>query len=411
MRTTNKLSDTKLRAAKPRATAYKLADGGGLFLLVKPDGSRYWRLKYRFAGKENLLGLGHYPGTQLAQARRLRDEAKAQLAAGIDPSQVKRATRRAASESAGNSFETIAREWHALKAKSGWTANYSLKVLQAFEALVFPAIGRRPVNEIRAGEMLAVLRRIESRGTVDRAKRVRQKCGEVFRYAVVIGRAESNPAADLAHALLPAHPTHYAALSAEQLPEFLRVLTADQRLAQTTRLGLRLLALTFVRPGELQGARWAEFDLDTGLWTIPAARMKKRREHVVPLAPPALVALRSLHELTGSGEFLFPGRDDSKKSISSNTFRLALHKLGFEVTAHGFRATASTILNEMGFRSEVIEAQLAHMETNKVRKAYNRAQYLDERRDLMHQWSDYLIALEQGGKVIPINSQRKGAAT
>ncbi len=404
----DKLTDTKARTAKPATKPYKLADGGGLFLLVNSDGRRYWRLKYRHAGKEKLLGLGTYPTVTLATARALRGEAKAKLAAGIDPSQARQDMKRQRAISAANSFESVAREWHALQTAGRWTERYALKVMQGFEKHIFPILGYRPLKEITASELLTVLCTMQTGGTIDRANRLRQTCGEVFRYGIVTGRADSNPAADLVRALQPSRQRHFAALTKEQFPVFLRALKKETRLAETTRLGLRLLALTFVRPGELRQARWQEFDLENATWDIPAERMKMREGHIVPLSGAALDTLRELQAFTGQGELLFPGRSNVRQPISDNTFRKALHDMGFAVTAHGFRSTASTILNEMGFRADVIERQLSHGERNKVRKAYNRAQYLEERRDMMKHWGEYLAALEQGGKVIPIN-QRKGA--
>lgn len=402
------LTDAKARTAKPKDKPYKLADAGGLYLEVMPNGARYWRWKYRSAGKEKRLALGVYPAVTLAQARTKRDDARTLLAAGTDPGQARQQAKHLAALAASNSFETVAVEWHRLQTAGRWTARYAAKVMQGLEKHIFPALGHRPINAITAGELLAVLRAMQAGGTIDRANRLRQTCGEVFRYGIVTGRCDSNPASDLVRALQASRQRHFASLTKEQLPIFLRALTTEHRVSHMVRLGLRLLALTFVRPGELRQATWSEFDLDNATWDIPAERMKMREGHIVPLSEAALETLRELHTLTGNGELLFPGRSNVRQPISDNTFRLALHSMGFEVTAHGFRSTASTILNEMGFRADVIERQLSHGERNKVRKAYNRAQYLEERRDMMRQWGEYLAALEHGGKVIPIN-QRKGA--
>lgn len=391
------LTDTKVRSARPKEQPYKLADAGGLFLLIKPDGGRYWRLKYRFAGKEKLLAVGVYPTVTLAEARAKRDAAKRDLANGIDPSQAKQAAKRERAISAANSFEAVTREWHALQAAGRWTERYAEKVMQGFEKHIFPTIGHRPIKEITPRELLGVLRVMQEGGTIDRANRLRQSCGEVFRYGIATERCDSNPAADLVHALQPSKQRHFAALTAEQLPVFLQTLTKEHRLAETTRIGLRLLALTFVRPGELRQAKWSEFDFTGKVWSIPAERMKMREGHIVPLSDAAMDSLRALHALTGNGELLFPGRSNVRKPISDNTFRKALHDMGFEVTAHGFRSTASTILNETGFRADVIERQLSHGERNKVRKAYNRAQYLDERREMMAFWGAKITSLEQAG--------------
>lgn len=401
------LTDAKVRNAKPLAKPYKLADGSGLYLQVMPNGARYWRWKYRVGGKEKRLALGVYPRVSLAEARTKRDAARAQLSGGTDPSAARQQAKRLAALAAANTFATVATEWHTTQAGGRWTPRYAETVMRGLEQHVFPALGARPIDAITAGELLGTLRALQAKGTIDRANRLRQTCGEVFRYGIVTGRCNSNPAADLVRALQPSKQRHFAALTKEQLPTFLRALAKEHRLAETTRLGLRLLALTFVRPGELRQAAWAEFDLEAAMWEVPAERMKMREAHLVPLSPQAVAALQELHALTGNGELLFPGRSNVRKPVSDNTFRQALHAMGFEVTAHGFRATASTILNEMGFRADVIERQLSHGERNKVRKAYNRAQYLEDRRDMMRQWGDYLASLEAGGKVVPIK-QRKG---
>lgn len=400
------LTDPKVRNAKPQEKPYRLADSGGLYLEVMPQGSRYWRLKYRFLQKEKRLALGVYPSVSLADARAGRDAAKALLRNGIDPGAARKENKRQAHYAAGNSFEAVSREWHAMHATAGWTDKYAASTLRGLEKHVFPALGATPVGEVKARDLLTVLRRV-GQTAPDRAKRIRQHCSEIFRYAIASDRAEHNPAADIGRALHPAKKESFAALNQEQLPMFLRALSADKRLAPTTRLGLRILALTFVRPGELRNARWAEFDLKHGLWTIPGTRMKSRQEHLVPLSPLALAALRDLHDITGPCELLFPSRSNFTRPISDNTFRKALHDMGFKVTAHGFRSTASTILNEMGFRSDVIERQLAHGERDKVRAAYNRAQYLPERKDMMRHWSEYLAAIEAGGNVIVGNFRSK----
>lgn len=394
------LTDNKVKGTKPQTKPFKLADGGGLFLLVNPDGRRYWRLKYRYAGKEKLLALGVYPTVSLAEARVLRDQAKTTLRARIDPGAERKEAKLKQRHNAANTFEAIAKEWHA-KQTGKWTPGHAEKVMGGLKLHVFPTIGNLPMDAIKPRDLLILLEQVGAKSP-DRAKRLRQYCDQVFRMALIDGRAESNPAADLSRALHGHQKTHYAALNREQLPVFMQALAADKRMALPTRYGLRLLSLTFVRPGELRQARWAEFDLDTGLWTIPAARMKARQEHLVPLCPQALTTLRDLKALTGNCELLFPSRSNVRRPISENTFRKALHDLGFMVTAHGFRSTASTILNEMGFRADVIERQLAHGDRNKVRAAYNRAQYLDERRGLMNHWGKYLASLETGNEVVPL---------
>lgn len=395
------LTDTKVKGVKPQEKPFKLADGGGLFLLVQPDGRRYWRLKYRFAGKEKLLALGVYPAVTLAQARGLRDEAKAKLRGQIDPGAERKEAKLKVRHDAGNTFAAVAREWH-MKQTGKWSVSHGEKVMGGLKLHVLPMIGHMPLDAIKPRDLLTLLERVGAKSP-DRAKRMRQYCDQIFRMALIDGRAERNPAADLARALhTPQKGQHYAALTKDQLPIFVRALAADKRLATTTRLGLRLLSLTFVRPGELRQARWEEFDLSQKLWTIPAARMKARQEHLVPLCPQAIAALEELHELTGTCDLVFPSRSNVRRPISENTFRKALHDMGFMVTAHGFRSTASTYLNEMGFRADVIERQLAHGDRNKVRAAYNRAQYLAERRDMMAHWGDLLTSMEREGKVLPI---------
>lgn len=400
------LTDTKLRATKPKDKTYRLADAGGLYLEVSPAGGRYWRWKYRIGGKEKRLALGVYPEVTLAEARASRDAARKELAAGTDPGQARKEAKRKTSAALENSFEKVARDWHAKQARA-WSTGHSEKVMEQMEHHLFPTLGALPLETITARILLDLLESV-GEATPYTAKRLCQYCDQVFRMALIDGRADNNPAASLSRALHSHKETNYAALTASELPTFLKRLATETRGSSIVRIGLRLLALTFVRPGELRNARWGEIDMEAATWEIPAERMKMREAHIVPLSTQTLEALRALKELTGYGDLLFPSRVNSLRPVSDNTFRKALHDMGFEVTAHGFRSTASTILNEMGFRADVIERQLSHGERNKVRKAYNRAQYLEERRDMMRQWGEYLAALETGGKVIPIN-QRKGA--
>lgn len=394
------LTDTAIRNAKPREKAYKLFDGDGLFLLISPAGSKAWRLKYRLDGKEKLLALGVYPTVPLVEARKRREEARAGIARGIDPVQAKKAEKRRRSEHHANTFEAVAREWHETQVPR-WSTSYGEKVLAGLEKHVFPAIGDRPITELNGPDLLRFLKPLQKEGKVDRANRLRQNCSEVFRYAIACDRAERNPAADIVRALQTHKQTHYAALSKDELPAFLKALDANHaKLQPTTRLGLKLLALTFVRPGELRQAEWSEFNLDAGEWIIPAHRMKMRQEHIVPLSPQAMDVLHELQAITGQYALLLPSRSNIRRPISDNTFRKALHDMGFIVTAHGFRATASTILNETGFRHDVIERQLSHGDRDKIRAAYNRAQYLEERRQLMVWWGTYLEGLATGSNVV-----------
>lgn len=389
-----RLRDVTLRNAKGLDRPYKLSDGGGLYLLVQPNGSRYWRLAYRFLGKQKLLAFGVYPEVSLAEARERRDAARKLLASGIDPSQAKKDERRRRVLAAENSFESVAREWHENQT-AAWTKRHAQNVLTRLEADIFPQIGPRPIAEIGAPELLDALRKIEKRGALDVASRLRQSCGAIFRYAIVTGRAVYNPAGDLRGALkTPEKTRHHAALSRDDLPEFLRRLRQYDGENQTRR-ALHLLALTFVRTTELRAAEWAEIDLDAALWRIPASRMKMGEEHLVPLSRQAVQVLREQWEESGRARFVFPARK-SVNPMSNNTMLFALYRMGYHsrATGHGFRATASTTLNEMGFQPDWIERQLAHGERNKVRAAYNRAQYLSERTTMMQRWADLLEDLE-----------------
>jgi len=389
------LTDTRVRNAKPEAKAYKLSDGGGMYLLVKPDGGRYWRLDYRFAGKRRTLALGVYPITTLSSARTQRDEARRLLARDIDPNVTKKARKRAAKIACENTFESIAREWMANQ-RHRLAHRYSALILARLEADVFPQIGSRPIAEIDAPELLDALRKVEKRGVIETARRLRQICGQVFRYAVASGRAKHDPSVDLRGALKsPGRPRGHRAMLLNDVRAFfggLKTYDGDPR----TRLALQLMVLTFARTTELRSARWSEIENLDGnepLWRIPADRMKMRREHIVPLAPQAVAALRELRGLSGSAAspFLFPS-PSREGHMSNNTMLYALYRMGYHgrATVHGFRAMASTALNEMGFRSDVIERQLAHQEQNSIRAAYNHAQYLVERRTMMECWANRL---------------------
>jgi len=398
------LSDTAIRNAKPTDKSQKLADGGGLYLLVNPNGSRWWRLKYRAGGKEKLLSLGTYPDTGLKDARDKRDAARKLLAAGIDPGEQRKALKAAGEERAANSFAVIAAEWLALQ-KPRMAAATLEKAQWTFDELVNPWIGSRPIAAIDAAELLKLLRRIEERGAHETAHRTKQRCGQVFRYAISTGRAKHDPTADLRGALAPVVSTSRAAITdPAKVGDLLRAIDSYQG-SLVTKCALRLAPLVFVRPGELRKAEWSEFDLDGAQWRIPAARMKMREEHIVPLAPQAVAILLELHPLTGHGQYVFPSYRGKARTMSENTVNAALRYMGFDkdtMTGHGFRALASTRLNEMSWAPDVIERQLAHTERNKVRAAYNRAQYLDERTRMMGAWADYLDGLRAGGRVIAI---------
>ena len=389
------LTDTRIRHAKPQDRPYKLSDGGGLYLLVTPKGSTYWRLDYRFTGKRRTLALGVYPTVTLSNARARREDARALLGKNIDPSIAKKASKRLAKLANENTFEAIAREW-LQNQRNRLAARYQALLLARFEADIFPQIGSRLITDIDAPELLGTLRMVERRGALETAGRLRQICGQVFRYAVATGRATRDPSVDLKGALSsPGRKRGHKAMSREELPGFLAAVGAyagDPR----TRLALRLVVLTFVRTIELRAARWSEFenlDTESALWRIPAERMKMKTEHIVPLAPQAIAVLRELRTLSGSdaSPFLFPS-PSREGFMSNNTMLFALYRMGFHgrATVHGFRAVASTVLNEMGFRPDVIERQLAHEERNKVRAAYNRAEYLAQRREMMNRWANYL---------------------
>lgn len=394
------LTDTLIRKAKTPAKPTKLADERGLYLFLTPAGGRLWRFKYRYAGKEKLLAIGAYPDLSLAKAREARDEARRALAQGEDPSARRQQEKREKAAAHANDFESVAREWLE-NVKPKWAAVYHSDTLTRFEAYVFPGIGRRPIVDVAAPELLAVLRKIEARGTVETAHKVARACGQVFRYGIASGRCERNPAADLRGALKARpKPKHMAALPASELPAFLGKIDAYDGEVQT-QLALRLMALTFVRTNELRGATWAEIDPDKAEWTIPAERMKTKAPHHVPLSRQAVEILKRLHDMSGRWQWVFPGRAPTKP-MSKNTVLFALYRMGYHsrMTGHGFRALASTALNEMGFRPDVIERQLAHVEKNAVRAAYHRSQYLEERKTMMQAWADFLDAQRDGLKKV-----------
>jgi integrase len=397
------LTDRAIRNAKPADKPLRLFDEKGLYLEVAPSGGKWWRFKYRFGGKEKRLSLGVYPDTKLADARIRRDEVRALLADKKDPGAARKAEKQEAAGRAANSFEAVAREWYAKQAHT-WVATHASDVLRRLEANLFPDIGATPIAELTAPALLSALRQIEDRGARDLAHRVLQVAGQVFRYGIATGRCERDLSADLRGALAPHKPRNQAAVTPEELPTLLKAIDGYGELGdKMTGYALRLLALTFVRTGELIGAEWSEIDMEGATWIIPAARMKMKTEHVVPLSRQALAILRELRAIGGGSRYVFPGRN-SDKPISNNTMLFALYRLGYKgkMTGHGFRAVASTILNESSFRPDVIERQLAHCERNEIRGAYNRAEYLPERRKMMQQWADMLAALAKGAQVIPL---------
>jgi integrase len=394
------LTDSACKNAKPSEKPRKLSDSAGLYLEVMPSGSKYWRMKYRFAGKEKRLAFGVYPETSLAEARERRDQARKILANGHDPAEAKKEQKRQTIIETKNSFETLAREWHENNLPS-WTETYAKRILGRLEADIFPALGARPISAINAPELLEALRAIEKRGAIELAHRALQMAGQVFRYAIATGRAERDISSDLRGALKTRKVQHHAKLSADELPEFFSRLESYDGDLQT-KLALKFLVLTFVRTGELRGARWEELNLEKAEWRIPAERMKMRDPHIVPLSRQAVAVLEELKEMNGYRDHVFPNTRKPTGFISENTILFALYRMGYrhKATGHGFRATASTVLNEHGFRPDVIERQLAHSERNKVRAAYNHAEYLPERRKMMQWWADFIDNMMGNGKVI-----------
>ena len=395
-----KLNARTVDASKPKDKAYKLSDGGGLYLLVNTNGSRYWRLKYRYAGKEKLLALGVYPDVSLADARAKRSEAKRTLAAGDDPGEVKQSEKQAKILAVSNSFEALAVEWHEHK-RPNWSQGYANDILEYLQKDVFPFIGKRAIAEIKAAEMLLVLRKMEQRGVLDKLKKTRQACRQIFTYAVITGRAEHNPVVDLAGALKAPKQKHFPHLLADQIGEFLRALS-NYTGSRVTQNATRLLMLTGTRTIELRAAEWSEIDIEKGIWQIPAERMKMRRPHVVPLSSQAKSLLEEVRQLTGRGRFVFPGRNDAGKTMSEASINQVIKRIGYDgkATGHGFRHTMSTILHEQGYNTAWIEAQLAHVDKNSIRGTYNHAQYLDGRREMLQWYADYMDALEKGENVV-----------
>lgn len=398
------LSDTAIRNSKPKEKQYKLTDGEGLYLLVMPKGGKYWRLDYRFEGKRKTLAIGTYPDVPLKLARERKCDARNRIAAGVDPSELRKSHKRARQEASTNSFESVAREW-LVKFSSKWTVGHKERLTRRFEKDVFPWIGNNPINEIAAPDILKVVRRIESRGALDTAHRALQNCGQVFRYAVATGRASQDPSSALKGALPPVRQTHHASITdPKEIGGLLRAID-DYQGHFITKCALRFIPYCFVRPTELRHAEWQEIDLDSSEWRIPPEKMKMRQTHIVPLSSQAVEILKELQLLTGNGKYIFPSVRSSKRPMSENTINAALRRMGFckeEMTGHGFRSMASTTLNEQGWNHDAIERQLAHGERNNVRAAYNYAEYLPKRRKMMQSWADYLDGLKSGTKIIPI---------
>ncbi|MBL8525109.1 MAG: tyrosine-type recombinase/integrase [Betaproteobacteria bacterium] len=406
------LTDTTVRNAKAKDKPYKLADERGMFLLVSPNGSKWWRLKYRLLGKEKLFSLGVYPDIGLKDARKRRDDARALIANGIDPAVNRQVQKAATLERAENSLEVVAREWFA-KHSPKWAKSHSSKIIVRLEKDVFPYIGARPIAEVEAPELLKVLQRIESRGAIETAHRAHQTCGQIFRYAIATGRAKRDIAADLRGALQPVISKHHASITEPKaIGALLRAIEGYDG-SPFTKCALRLAPLVFLRPGELRHAEWTEIDLDQAQWRIPGEKMKMGVLHIVPLSTQAVAALRDIQPLTGHNRYVFPSVRTSDRPMSENTVNAALRRLGYtndQMTGHGFRSMASTLLNENGWNRDAIERQLAHGERNEVRAAYNYAEFLPERGDMMQWWADYLQSLATGAKVIPLRRVKSKAA-
>lgn len=401
------LIDIQVRTAKPKERDYKLSDSDGLFLLVASTGGKRWRYKYRFNGKEKLLALGTYPDISLQEARTKLREARNMLANGYDPGAEKKALKEAIAEQARtkeNTFENVAREWLG-KFSGQWSPSHKRTTQDRLERDVFPWIGNTPVNEIKPPDLLSILRRIEGRGALETAHRVRTICGQVLRYAVATGRAERDSAADLRGALPPVREKHHAALTEpKEVAELLRAIDGIKATLQV-KCAMKLAPLLFVRPGELRQMEWAEIDLENTQWNIPAEKMKMKQPHIVPLAEQAVAILKDLQPLTGSGRYVFPCHRSPKRPMSNNAVNAALRRMGYtsdDMTGHGFRAMARTILDEvLQVRPDFIEHQLAHAVRDPNGRAYNRTAHLAERRKMMQTWADYLDGLKTGAKVLP----------
>ncbi len=399
------LTDVKIRKAKAKDRQYKLYDERGLYVLVKKSG-KYFRLDYRFTGKRKTMALGVYPDVSLSGARHARDEARKRLAQGVDPMQYKHELNALKKELSANTFENIAREWFQ-KQESVWSHEHSKRVIRRLERDIFPIIGNRPVKLISAPELLDALRKIERRGAVYSAHTAKQTCGQVFRYAIATGRAERDPSGDLKGALSPVKTTNMAAVTdPKRVGALLRAIDGYEGHIVTI-CALKLAPLVFVRPGELRHAEWSEIDLDNAEWKIPAEKMKMKAPHIVPLSRQAIDILKQIKPITGDGRYVYPSLRSTAKPISNNTVNAALRRMGYtkdQMTGHGFRGMASTLLHEQGWSSDVIERQLAHTERNKVRGAYNHAEHLPERRKMMQSWADFLDGLRTGN-VIPFRRQ------
>lgn len=402
-----KLNDIAIKKAKPEAAPRKLSDGQGLYVLIHPNGGKYWQLAYRFAGKQKTLALGVYPKVSIIDARDLSYQARKQITNGIDPGALKQTKKRLAKISAANTFEAVAREWVENR-ENDWTSGHKALTLNSLEQDAFPALGHRPIAEITPAELLAAMRAIEKRGALEIASRVLQRSSAVFRFAIATDRCKTNPATELRGALKSPKRGHYTTIEKGGFPQLLRDIDGYQGSPVTT-YALQLMALTFTRTSELIEAEWREIDLDKAEWLIPAERMKMRRPHLVPLSAQAVAVFREVAKLSGDRRYVFPNRNDPTQPASKAIILRALGRMGYtgKMTGHGFRSAASTMLNEhktkWGIHRDVIELQLAHVEKNASRAAYNFAEYLDERRAMMQQWADYLDKQKAGAEVISLH--------
>jgi integrase len=407
----NKLTALQVQKAKPKQKNYKLSDGGGLYLHVMSTGSKYWRLKYRIHGKEKVLALGIYDPAKrdrhlsLDEARTKRDEAKILLREGRDPGIEKRKEKLLRKVISETTFESVARDWHKFTAqKKNWTEGHTADVIKSLEVDIFPSIGNLPITEITSDILRPVLEAVQSRGTLEVSKRLRQRCSAIFRYGKALGLCSEDPAEVLKDVLMTPTKKSLAAITPDELPAFLHALNKYNSHPQT-RLAVRLLMLTFVRTSELIGARWSEIDFDKRIWNIPADRMKRRRPHYIPLSDQAIEVLNELYEFTGHRELLFPKRGEPRKPMSNGTILRVIDRIGYRnrMTGHGFRSLASTVLNESGkFRADAIERQLSHEQSDDVRAAYNRAEYYKERVEMMQWWADQIDSMERSDTVIPL---------
>jgi len=399
------LTDIKIRKAKAQGEAYRLSDSGSLYLWITPSGGKLWRWAYRHEGKEKLMSFGKYPDVPLALARERHAEARKLLATGTDPMAQRKVQKNAEKAAIENSFQSIASLWleHWQDGKSPRHVEY---IKRRMDADILPCLGARSIVEIEAPELVAMANAIQDRGARDIAKRALETVGQVFRYSIAHGYSKRNPASEIrpSDILKSTRKVNYARVDARELPGLLRAIEVYQG-THVTRLAIKLMALTFVRTSELIGAKWKEFDMQTGRWDIPAERMKMRTPHIVPIARQALEVLEMLHDLTGNSEWLFPGDRNASKPMSNNTILKALERMGYKgrMTGHGFRGLASTILHEQGYAHDHIELQLAHAPRNAVSAAYNHALYLEPRARMMQDWADYLERTQRGGKVLPFS--------